>query len=187
MAHDQRPDDELTDEELSSELSVGRGRLRLDPRIAVYSTILLMATFALIDRGDELLTWNSWLVLVGEATAPLLAVALAHSFSEALAYEVRTHQPLTMAVRKRLALTNLQFLYIVIPAAVLAIPFVLFHLRANMAINVVITLSALSLVGWGLYAAHRVGHTVRRRVYYAISYPVAGIGVVLLELLLKKV
>ena len=161
-------------------------RVAIDPRMAVYSTIILMATFALLDEGTTVLTLSEWFYLVAEAAAPLLAITVAHAFSEALAYEVRHHTPLTHPVRKAIVLHNLQMLYIVVPVAVLALPFLLFHIEANTAINVVLLLAGLSLVGWGLYAARRVGKIGWRRLYYAVSYPVIGIGVVVLEILLKK-
>jgi hypothetical protein len=155
--------------------------LPIDPRIAVYSTIILMSGLALLDFQDTELSWSQWGKVFGAAFAPVAAVAVAHAFADALGYEVRTKRQLNAKAMTHIVLHNLQFFYVAVITLVLLAPLLLLNVAASSAANILLILGTANLVGWGTFAGRRVGLGWRGVLIYAIAYGFVGVVVVWLK------
>ena len=162
-------------------LSLHLGRIPIDVRVAVYSTIILMSGLALYDPGTVALTWTEWVKEFGAVLAPVAAVALAHAFAEALGHEVHTGTHLSREVRTKIVLHNLQFLYPGIVTSVFLVPMLIFHVPADVAVNMLLLIGSASLVCWGTFAGRRVGLAFWGTLTYALGYGGVGLLVVLVK------
>jgi|GEM_PF-534060 hypothetical protein len=180
MTHDVDPN-AMSDISGESRLSLHIGRLPIDVRVAVYSTIILMSGLALYDPGTVALDWTEWAKEFGAVLAPVAAVALAHAFAEALGHEVHTGTHLTPAVRKKIVLHNLQFLYPGIVTSFFLVPMLILHVPADVAVNTLLLVGSASLVCWGTFAGRRVGLGFWGTLTYALGYGVVGLLVVLVK------
>jgi hypothetical protein len=162
-------------------LSLHLGRLPIDVRVAVYSTLILMSGFALYDPGTVALTWTEWVKEFGAVLAPVAAVALAHAFAEALGHEVHTGTHLSPAVRHTIVRHNLQFLYPGIVTSFFLVPMLILHVPADTAVNMLLLLGSASLVCWGTFAGRRVGLGFWGTLTYALGYGAVGLLVVLVK------
>lgn len=162
-------------------LSLHIGRLPIDARIAVYSTIILMSGLALIDASSRTLGVGDWGKVFGAVIAPVAAVAVAHAFADFLGHEVHSQAPLTTDQRRHIILHNLQFLYPAVVTVIVVVPMLVMNVRANAAINLLLLLGLLSLVAWGTFAGRRVGQGFWGTVGYAVAYGCVGLLVVLVK------
>ncbi len=175
-----------------SEPTTGRSedlRLRLwfvtvDPHIIIYSTIILMTTFALFDEGTSPLPEGPWVALIGLAIAPLFALGMAHAFSEALDLQIRSGRRLTWHDRRALMRTNAQYLYVAVPPILLLGVLFLLDWNANVAVDLVLTLGLVSLFFWGVFAGRKAGLSLPRQLMFGVNYSLMGLLVVVVELLL---
>lgn len=161
-------------------------RARLDPHRIIYGTIILMTAFALYDdRGnDQPLSIESFLAMCGIVIAPLFALAMAHSFSEALDMQIRLRRGLTGPDRRLLFRTNMQYLYIAVPPLCVVIVLSLLGMDPVDVISVVQLLGLVSLYAWGTYAGRKAGLGRGRRYLMGVGYMLAGATVIAVELAL---
>ena len=162
-------------------LSLHIAGLPIDPRIAVYSTIILMSGLALLDFQDTELSWSQWGKVFGAALAPVAAVAVAHAFADALGYEVRTQTRLDAKAMGHIVRHNLQFFYVAVITLVILAPLLVFNVSASSAANILLVLGTANLVGWGTFAGRRVGLGWRGVLIYALAYGFVGVIVVLVK------
>jgi hypothetical protein len=159
------------------------GPIRIEPRIIVYATIIQLTTFALIDTRniEGRISWeNLFLVSLG----PMLALALAHTFSEILDYHIRAGDRVSLATVRELATTNLQFLYVGVIPLIVAVILLPTDETMTMAVNLIFLIGVISLFGWGFVAARLAGRTFGRQLLFGIGYGIVGCIVVGMELIL---
>ena len=171
-------DPEVQEEAL---LSLHVAGVPIDPRIAVYSTVILLSGFALVDVTDTEMSWGAWGKVFGAALAPVAAVAIAHGFADVLGFEVRTKTQITGSALAHVLRHNLQFFYVAVIALLILAPMLVLGISASTADTVVLVLGTGSLVGWGALAAHRVGLGWRGTLLYAVIYGCIGLLVVWLK------
>lgn len=170
-------------------LDYGAAALRPNPRILVYGTLIQLVALVLasdsvaVDVADDqrmnLVAWWDFTLI---SVFPLVAVAVAHSFSEALDLQLREHRQLNWHDRLEIALANVQFLYIaIIPSLLLLLPLAQ-RWPVTDALDLLLACGVLSLFGWGILVARMAGLTVLRQLWYGLCYLVLGLGVVALEI-----
>lgn len=159
-------------------------RLVLETHIVVYSTIILMTSYAVFDEGTERLLERDLLELIGIGFAPLFAVAMVHAFSDSIDMQVRYGRRLNRHDRRSILARNLQYLYILVPSTIILAVLALFHVDANDAVDWVLTFGILSLFFWGALAARRAGLGWGRQVTFSFSYGLMGMFVLVIELLI---
>jgi hypothetical protein len=162
-------------------LSLRVAGLPIDPRIAVYSTIILMSGLALLDFQDTELSWSQWAKVFGAAFAPVAAVAVAHAFADALGYEVRTQTRLDAKAMGHIVRHNIQFFYVAVITLVILAPSLALNVAASTAANILMIIGTANLVGWGTFAGRRVGLGWRGVLIYALAYGFVGVIVVLVK------
>lgn len=156
--------------------------LVLDPHALIYSTIILMTSYALFDEGTESLGRQAWFEFVGIGFAPLFALAMAHSFSDALDFQIRNGRRLAGRDRRRLLLHNSQYLFAFVPAIVILGILTLATVDANVAVDIVMLVGLASLFFWGAFAAHKAKLHWIRQVTFGLSYGFMGFIVLIVEL-----
>ncbi len=160
------------------------GPITMDPHRIIYSTILLMTTYAIYDEGTDPLKAGPIIEIVGLSIAPLFALAMAHAFSDSLDMQIRNGRRLTRADRLHLFGTNLQYLYVAIPPTLLIMALAFFGLDANRIILIVQVVGLFSLGWWGYFAGRQAGVTRLRRWSFAVNYALLGVLVVVVELII---
>ncbi len=160
------------------------GRLSFDPHRIVYSTVILMAALSIYDEGTDPFTRGPLFELVGVTLAPLLALTLAHAFSDALDLQIRNRRRLTGSDRRHLLATNLEYMYVAIPPMLLLGVLALFGWDANDAVTLVEIVGAMSLGFWGAFAARKAGLGRWTQTRFAIGYGLMGLVVIAVELIL---
>mgnify|MGYP006278479879 CR=1 FL=1 len=170
-------------------LNVGAAALRPNPRILVYGTLIQLVALVLASdslanevTGDQRMNITAWWDFTVIAVFPLVAVAVAHAFSEALDLQVREHRRLTWHDRFEIALANVQFLYVaVIPSLLLLLPLAT-RWPVTDALDLLLACGVLSLFGWGILVARVSELNIWRQLWYGMCYLVLGLGVVALEI-----
>lgn len=160
------------------------GRITMDPHRIIYSTILLMTTYAIYDEGTDPLKAGPIIEIVGLSIAPLFALAMAHAFSDSLDMQIRNGRRLTRADRLHLFGSNMQYLYVAIPPTLLIMALALFRLDANLIILIVQIVGLVSLGWWGYFAGRKAGVTLLRRWSFAVNYALLGVLVIVVELII---
>jgi hypothetical protein len=171
-------------ESTAVDLKVHIGRLAFDPHRLIYGTIILMAAYALYDEGQDPFKRASLLELIGVTLAPLLALAMAHAFSDALDLQIRHGRRLTWHDRRHVAAENLEYLYVAVPPIILTVILALFGMDANDVVAIVQLLGTASLAFWGAYAARKAGLGGWMQTRFAVSYGFMGLIVIGVEQLL---
>lgn len=166
------------------DLRLKLGFVKIDPHAAIYATIMVMTSFALVDEGPESLSDGPWLTLLGATIAPLFALASAHAFSDALDLQIREGHRLTRPDRLHIAAKNLQFMYVAIPPIVMLLIFVLLDIDASDAVGFIMLFGIASLFYWGVFAGKKAGLGPWRRVSFGVGYGVMGVIVLMVELIL---
>ena len=166
------------------DLHVRLGRFWMDPHQIIYGTIMLMVGYALYDEGSDPLGRGSLVELIAVSFAPLIALAMAHGFSEALDFQIRHGRRLTGSDRRHLFTENVKYLLIAIPPIIVMGVLTFFQWNAHDIVNVVQVLGLLSLSFWGAYAARKAGLGLSRQITFAISYGFMGLFVIVVELLI---
>jgi hypothetical protein len=160
------------------------GRLRLDVHSLIYSTIILMTALALYDEGTDKLIEGVWLTLLGISIAPLFALMMAHSFSDALDLQIRFGRRLSPRDRRAVLLKNVQYLYVAIPSTLLLGVFTTAHIDANVAVDITLLIGLASLFFWGSFAARKAKLGWLRQITFGLSYGLMGVLVLIVELAL---
>lgn len=156
--------------------------LVLDSHALIYSTIMLMTAYALYDEGTERLAEGAWLELIAIGIAPLFALAMAHSFSDALDFQIRNGRRLNRHDRRSLFKHNVQYMYVAVPAIVLLGILTAAHWEANDAVNLILCLGLASLFFWGAFAARKAELSWVRQTTFGLSYGFMGFVVLIVEL-----
>jgi hypothetical protein len=160
------------------------GPIRIEPRIIVYATIIQLTAFALLDtRSIE--GRISWLNLLLISMGPMLALALAHTFSEVLDYHIRAGEHVSATTVRGVAVSNLQFLYVGLIPLLIAVILLPSDISMTGAVNIIFGIGIISLFGWGLVAARMAGRTLGRQLLFGLAYGIAGCIVVAMELILR--
>lgn len=147
-----------------------------------YTTIVLMSVLVVYDEWSELTTFMGMtLVIIG----PILAIAIAHGFSEALDEIADYRRPLTWSEWRALLLSQLQVLFAAVPPLVVVGLGFLSPLDADGTINVLIWTAAVTLIALAAVAAYRAGLRGWRLVLAACVGGVIGLLVISLQILLK--
>jgi hypothetical protein len=160
---------------------VRAGVVRLDLERLTYATVVVMATLAAYTGWDRLSFASAVLVVL----SPVIAVGLAHAFSEALHEHAAHHRPLTRAewlsvVRRQAPI----LLAAVPPLAVLTVGRATsLHLAATRPVEEatgMVTLIVLSAI-----AGQHAGLRGTRLVLAALAGGVVGLAVITLQIALK--
>ena len=158
--------------------------LRLDVHALIYSTIILMTALALYDEGTDQLADGTWLSLLGISVAPLFALMMAHSFSDALDMQIRYGRKLTRHDRRVVLGTNVQYLYVAVPSTALLAIFTVARVDANVAVDITMLVGLASLFFWGAFAARKAQLGWGRQITFALGYGLMGVLVLVVELVL---
>jgi len=166
------------------DLQVRLGRLWMDPHQIIYGTIMLMVAYALYNEGSDPLGRGPLLELIAVSFAPLIALAMAHGFSEALDFQIRHSRRLGRYDRWRLVRENAKYLLIAIPPIILMTLLTILGWHANSIIELIQVLGLLSLAFWGAFAARKANLGRGRQFTFALGYGVMGALVIAIELLI---
>jgi len=166
------------------DLHVRLGRFWMDPHQIIYGTIMLMVAYALYNEGSDPLGRGPLIELIAVSFAPLIALAMAHGFSEALDLQIRHGRRLSRSDRWQLIRENAKYLLIAIPPIILMTILTIFSWPANVIIELLQFLGLLSLAFWGAYAARKAGLRRARQFTFALGYGVMGALVIGIELLI---
>lgn len=158
------------------------GRIPFDPHRLIYATIILMVTLtAAGDIDIDAIEGQGILDLVAIVFFPLLALSMAHSFSDALDIQIRTGKRLVRADRIRLLLDALQYLSVGVPVVIVGVVVSLAGGKIDVAVDVAGNLYALSLIVWGVVAARAAGLGPWVQVRFGLVYGLLGLGIVVVE------
>lgn len=156
----------------------------LEPHALIYSTIMLMTAYALFDEGSEPLLEGSLgeLILIG--LAALFALAMAHTFTEALDTQILLRRRLSRSDRLHIFLNNLQYMYVAVPTILILLILAPFNWDSDAAVGLLMLVGLATLFFWGSFAARKAGLSRWRQLSFGLSYGFIGILVLLVELAL---
>lgn len=157
--------------------------LRLDPHRLIYATIIMMVALAIFDESIDPFTGSTVVDIVVVVLLPLLALSLAHGFSDALDIQIRSRRRLTATDRRHLLATSAQYLIVGTPVVAMAVIFGSVGVDVQIASDIGQLLGVASLLLWGGYAARRAGLGTWAQVRYALVYGFIGAMIVVVELL----
>lgn len=158
------------------------GRIPFDPHRIIYATIILMVTLTAAGDVDlAVFEGQGVLDLTVIVLFPLLALSMAHSFSDALDIQIRTGKRLVRADRLTLLKDALQYVSVGIPVLIVGI--IVSIVGANMAVAVDVAgdLYAVSLIFWGVFAARAAGQSGWVQVRFGVVYGILGLSIVIVE------
>lgn len=157
--------------------------LRLDPHRLIYATIIMLVALAIFDDTVDPFTGSTVADVFVVVLLPLLALSLAHGFSDALDIQIRSRRRLTGADRRHVLASSVQYLLVGIPVLVLAVVFALTGIEVQRASDIGQLLGVLSLLLWGGYAARSAGLGIWAQIRFALIYGFIGVMIVIVELL----
>lgn len=158
--------------------------LVLEPHALIYSTIMLMVAYSLYDEGTAPLLDGALLELSAVGLAALFALAMAHAFTDALDMQILYRRRLTKKDRLRILLTNLQYMYVAVPAILTLLLMAPLNWDSDSAVAVLMLFGLATLFFWGTFAARKAGLSRWRQLSFGLSYGFIGILVLLVELAL---
>jgi len=153
----------------------------LDLERLTYATVVVVSVLAVYRDWEKLSFLAATLVVV----APVLALAVAHAFSEVLHAHARHQRPLTAEQWRDTALHQVHLLLAAVPPLIVLLlghltPRVADHVRAIVLGTGVATLIALAAV-----AGRRAGYRGWRWLVASLMGGVIGLVVILLQVVLK--
>ena len=160
------------------------GPIRVDPRAAIYSTIIMITALTVFDEGTGEMTWNMFKRTTGVLVAPLFALAMAHAFSEALDLQIRFHRRLNRHDRRHVFIVNMQYLYPCIGPVAFTLIAAIFGWDAGFTTWVILIALFISLFGWGFYAGRRARLPIGRQLVFGFGYSLLGLIVLVVELVM---
>jgi hypothetical protein len=161
-------------------LHLGPVEVRLER--VVYATVVLMSVLAVYDGWAELTTF---LGVAAVIVAPLVALGVAHLFSEVMEEHYRLQRPLTRGEWRRLVRGQLTILVAAVPPLVILGIGWLSPLDPRRTIAVLLWTGVATLVGLSLVAARRAGIRGWRLALAGLSGGLVGLIVISLQVLLK--
>lgn len=160
------------------------GPVRVDPRSAIYATIIMITALTVFDEGTGDMDWYMFRRVTGVLVAPLFALAMAHAFSEALDLQIRFHRRLTRHDRRHVFIVNMQYLYPCIGPVLFALVATLFGWGVDFTTWVILIAQFISLFFWGFYAGRRARLPIGRQLVFGSGYALLGLLVIVVELFL---
>jgi hypothetical protein len=161
-------------------LRIGRLEVRLER--VVYATVVLMSVLAVYDGWAELTSFVGVAVVI---VAPLVALGVAHLFSEAIEEHYQQQRPLTRSEWRRLALGQFTILVAAIPPLVILGVGWISPLDERSTIAVLLWTGVVTLVALSVVAARRAGIRGWRLAVAGLSGGAVGLIVISLQVLLK--
>ena len=161
-------------------LRIGPLEVRLER--VVYATVVLMSVLAVYDGWAELASFAGVAVVI---IAPLVALAIAHLFSEGIEEHYRVQRPLSGAEWGELARGQLTILVAAVPSLLIAGIGWLSPLDARSTIAVLLWTGVVTLVVLTWVAAHRAGIRRWRLAAAGLGGGAVGLIVISLQILLK--
>jgi hypothetical protein len=158
------------------------GPIRVDPRSAIYATIIMITALTVFNEGTGTMDWPMFKRVTAVIIAPLFALAMAHAFSEALDLQIRFHRRLTRHDRRHVFIVNLQYLYPCITPVAFALIATLFGWGASITTWIILIGLFISLFWWGFYAGRRARLPIMRQLVFGIGYSFLGLIVLVAEL-----
>lgn len=147
-----------------------------------YATTVLMSVLVVYDGWEERATFIGVVVVI---LGPILALAAARCFAEALQEHLEVERPLTRAEWRAILTSQWQvFLAAVPPIIVLGIGW-LSPLDARSTIELLLWTGTATLMGLGALAGYRAGLRGWRWLAAAASGAAVGLLVISLQILLK--
>lgn len=153
-----------------------------DPHRIIYATIILMVTLtAAGDIDIDVIQGQG----IGDLTAvvlfPLIALSLAHSFSDALDIQIRTGKRLVRAERLRLLRDAFQYVAVGLPVIIFGLIVSASGGSMKTVVEVGTDVYAISLVFWGVYAARAAGLGKWAQARFGLVYGILGTTIVIVE------
>ena len=147
-----------------------------------YTTVVLMSVLVVYDKWGELTTFvGTALVIIG----PILAIALAHGFSEALHDMSEAGRPSPAPNGVTCCWRRHQVLLAAVPPLLVVVVGYISPLDAESTITVLIATATVTLVALAAFAAYRAGLRGWRLLVAACVGGLIGLVVVSLQILLK--
>ncbi|MDP2287617.1 MAG: hypothetical protein Q8M73_03525 [Actinomycetota bacterium] len=156
----------------------------LEPHALIYSTIMLMVAYSLFDEGTAPLLDGALLELSVLGLAALFALAMAHTFTEALDTQIQLRRRLTRQDRWRILLNNAQYMYVALPAILILLLLAPLNWDSDSAVTVLMIVGLGTLFFWGAFAARKAGLSRWRQLSFGLSYGFIGLLVLIVELAL---
>ena len=147
----------------------------------VYATITLMSVLVIYDGWTDL----KFLEIVGVIVGPVFAMFLGHSFSAAIARQVKYGRTLSNAERIAVLRSEAPFLLLCVPPIVLAIALHLVGVSLSASINIVVWIGVASLGFWGGVAGRRAGLAGLRLASSVLAGLLVGGVILVLQVLLQ--
>lgn len=160
------------------------GPIRVDPRAAIYATIIMITALTVFSEGEGDMTWYMFRRVSAVLVAPLFALAMAHAFSEALDLQIRFNRRLNRHDRRHVFIVNMQYLYPCIGPVAFALVATLFHWSTDFTTWFILIGLFISLFGWGFYAGRRARLPLGRQLVFGSGYALLGLLVLVVELFL---
>jgi hypothetical protein len=161
-------------------LRIGPIEVRLER--VVYATVVLMSVLAVYDGWAELTTFIGVAVVI---VAPLVALGVAHLFSEVIEEHYRQQRPLTRAEWLHLTLGQLRILVAAVPPLVILAIGWISPLDERGTIAILLWTGVATLVVLSLIAGRRAGIRGWRLLVTGLGGGFVGLIVISLQVLLK--
>ena len=161
-------------------LRLGPLEVRLER--VVYATVVLMSVLAVYDGWASLTTFAGVVVVI---VAPLVALAVAHLFSEGIEEHYRVQRPLSATEWRTLALGQVAILLAAVPSLVVVGLGWISPFDERRTIAAVLWTGVVTLVVLTSVAARRAGIRGWRLVVAGLVGGAVGLFVISLQILLK--
>lgn len=156
--------------------------LRVSIERLVYATVVLMSVLVVYDGWADLTTYAGVAAVI---IGPILALAVAHLFSEVFELHFARQRPLTREEWREVVLDQLHLLLAAVPPLVILGIGWLSPLDERRTIAVLLWTGVLTLMGLSLLAARRAGFHGWRLGAACLSGGVVGLIVISLQIVLK--
>jgi hypothetical protein len=158
--------------------------VRFDAHRLIYATIIMLVALAIYNDDIQSFSGQGFVDLAIVVVLPLLALSMAHAFSDALDIQIKTRRRLTAQDRRHLLAAGLQYLSVGIPVLLIGLIYEVTGGEAGQASEWGQALGVLSLFGWGAFAARSAGLGAWGQVRFAIVYGLLGAAIITVELAL---
>ena len=147
-----------------------------------YATVVLMSVLVVYDGWADLTTFAGVAAVI---VAPVIALTVAHVFSEALQHISDVRRSLTRAEWRQLVRTNSRSMLVAVPPLVVTGLGWVSPINARSTISVLLVTGTLTLIVLASTAGHRAGLRGWRLVLAGVVGGLVGLIVVSLQILLK--
>ena len=148
----------------------------------VYATVVLMSVLVVYDGWADLTTYAGVAAVI---IGPILALAVAHLFSEVFDLHFRLQRPLTRAEWREVSLDQVHLLLAAVPPLVILGLGWISPLDERSTIAVLLWTGVLTHMALSLVAARRAGLRGWRLALACLSGGVVGLIVISLQIVLK--